>query len=460
MTSHPPPTTTSPSPGADAAADDVHAPETTPHGSLVRTASPARNVVNALILGAAVLGLGYAVWVLAIVPRMEARSAIAKRALDEGTRRVNVMQPTPSPAITTIILPGTIRPWQQTDIFARTNGYLQKWLVDIGDSVKEGQVLAIIDTPEIDQELKGAKGDLAQAQANYDLAAITERRWKELLDGRVSTPQEYDEKAGALRARDADLAAAKARVSRLMDLQSFQKVLAPFDGIVTARNAQTGALINSGSSRDSLPLFTIAQMNRLRVSVRVPQANVRSVNVGLEADLMVPEYRDRLFHGKVSRSANAIDDTTRTLLTEVEVPNPDGALIPGMYANVRFAMRDAQPPMLLAANTLRFRPEGPQVLVVDAEGRIQQRDVKLGRDYGAVVEITEGLTLSDKVIANPTYELVPGSHVEVNLLAPLDLKTAGIRARASGPRPERLPFAVNNNGTNAPAADAGPAPKR
>ncbi|HSI84755.1 MAG: efflux RND transporter periplasmic adaptor subunit [Candidatus Methylacidiphilales bacterium] len=413
---------------ADSEESDEHGPESEPHESLTHTASLGRNLVNWVIIGAVIAGVGAALWFGAIVPSLNSKKETARKASDPGGLRVvNVMQPTPSPATTTLILPGTVRAWQQADLFARTNGYLQKWNVDIGDPVKEGQVLAIIDTPEIDQELKGAMGDLAQAQANYDLAAITERRWKELLDGKVSTPQEYDEKAGALRARDADLSAAKAKVSRLQDLQAFQKVVAPFSGIVTTRNAQVGALINSGSS-SGVPLFTIVQINRLRVSVRVPQSYVRSIRNGLEADLLVPEFRDRTFGGKVSRSANAIDDATRTLLTEVEVPNADGTLLPGMYANVRFAMKDPQPPMLLPANTLQFRPDGPQVLVLDKDSKVEPRRVKLGRDYGAMVEVTSGVQLVDRVIANPTYELVPGLQVDARLLPASDLKTAALQA--------------------------------
>jgi RND family efflux transporter MFP subunit len=351
---------------------------------------------------------GAAVW--GIQTRLSARSALNASAKDSVRTPVTVAHPRPSNTAAELILPGNVQAYVETPIYARTNGYLKRWYVDIGGRVRAGQLLAEIDAPEVDQELRQAEATQAQAQANLDLARTTAERWQNLLKSDGVSQQEVDQNVGAYKARGADLRAAAANVQRLKDLQSFKEVRAPFSGVVTARNVDVGALIANGNSQQ---LFRLAQTNTLRVYVNVPQVYSRSILSGLAADLQIPEFPHRIFPGKVTRSAGAIDPASRTLLTEVQVPNPSGALLPGAYAMVRFHLALVDPPLVVPSSALLFRSQGAQVAVVESQGTIHLRSVTLGRDLSTSMEILSGLSASDSIVLNPPDSIADGDPVVV-----------------------------------------------
>ncbi|HET7840853.1 MAG TPA: efflux RND transporter periplasmic adaptor subunit, partial [Terriglobia bacterium] len=290
----------------------------------------------------------------------------------------------------------------------------KRWLVDIGARVREGQVLAEIDTPEVDEELRQAEAAEAQATANLDLAKKTAERWQNLLKDDGVSRQEVDQNVSAYQARQADLRFAQANVQRLKDMQSFQTIVAPFSGIITARNVDIGALITAGSTQ---PLFRLAQNHILRVYVNVPQTYSRSIFPGLGADLSVPEYNGRLFAGKVVRTAGAIEPASRTLLTEVDVPNSQGEILPGVYGTVQFHLTMTDPPLMLPANTLLFRSAGTQVAIAGPDGKVHLQKVTLGRDLGTTVEVASGVNARDAVIVNPSDSISEGDSVVVEQLS-------------------------------------------
>jgi RND family efflux transporter MFP subunit len=293
---------------------------------------------------------------------------------------------------------------------------VRKWNVDIGAKVEAGQLLAEIETPEVDQELNQARANVAQAAANLDLARATLTRWRKLVDQKVVAPQEFDEKKSAADARDADLKVAQANVKRLEELQGFEKIVAPFAGIVTARNIDNGNLVSAGSSQTQ-PLFRIAQTDTLRIYVTVPQTQSRSIVPEQNATVSVREIPDKTFHAKVVRTAGALDPASRTLLTELQIPNADGQLFPGMYAEVKFALPHDDRTLVVPGNAVMIRSDGPKVLVVDAKQTIRARTVKLGHDLGDKVEIASGLDPSESIVANPTDSLHDGVEVKVQAQA-------------------------------------------
>lgn len=377
-----------------------------------RRPSPWRYTLPVLAL-AILLGVAY--W--GIHSRQSAQAELVAAARKTTRTAVATVHPHPSEAANVLLLPGNVQAYVETPIYARTNGYLKRWLVDIGGKVQAGQLLAEIDTPEIDEELLQSEAAEAQAAANLDLAKKTAVRWQNLLKVDGVSQQEVDQNVSAYTARQADLAAAQANVQRLKDMQSFQRVVAPFAGIVTARNIDVGALISPGSTQ---PLFRLAQTRILRVYVNVPQTYSRSMVAGLEAELKIPEFPGRTFVGKVVRTAGAIDPASRTLLTEVQVPNPIGELLPGAYGTVQFRLQIVDPPLVLPANTLLFRSQGTQVATVDSKGKIYLEKVVLGRDLGTQVEIISGVKPSDVVIVNPSDSISDGDFVvvEQNKTAP------------------------------------------
>ena len=310
-------------------------------------------------------------------------------------------------------MPGSTQAIQETAIYARTNGYVRKWNVDIGAKVEAGQLLAEIETPEVDQELNQARANVAQAIANSDLARATLTRWQQLVAQKVVSSQEFDEKKSAADARAADLKVAQANVKRLEELQGFEKIVAPFTGIVTARNIDNGNLVTSGSAGQTTPLFRLAQTDTLRIYVTVPQTQSRSIAPGQSATVSVREIPDKTFNAKVVRTSGALDPASRTLLTELQLPNGDGQLFPGMYAEVKFALPQDGRTLLIPGNAVMIRSDGPQVLVVDAKQTIRARAVKLGRDLGDKVEIVSGLNPAESLVANPTDALQDGAEVKV-----------------------------------------------
>lgn len=336
-----------------------------------------------------------------------------------------------------IVLPASLYAMQETTIYARTNGYLKRWLVDIGDQVKSGQVLAEIEAPEVDRELDQAHAALAQVKANRELARVTSDRYAALLKDEAVSPQEVDEKHGVHEARKADYAAAEANLRRLEQMKSFQRVLAPFSGTIVARNVDVGSLIQAGSASSSGWLFKLAQTDTIRVHAAVPQSSMRMIKAGMTVDLVVPELGERIFPAKVMRSAGAFDSATRTMVVEMHVPNIGGPLLPGMYAQAKINLVNAEPNLQVPINALMIGGDGTRVATVDTGGVIHIKPVKLGRDFGKEVEILAGLADSDRVINNPRDSLLEGTKVRATeMQAHGDKKEAPKPAAAPTEKPK------------------------
>jgi RND family efflux transporter MFP subunit len=345
--------------------------------------------------------------------RVKARTTLDKETAESALPAVSVVSPKRTTPTDEIILPGNVQPFITSPIYARTNGYLKKWYFDIGAHVKMGQLLAIIETPEVDQQLQQARSNLLTAQANLDLAAITKTRYQGLLKSNAVSQQDVDNAVGTYNANAAIVEADKAAVQQYSALVSFEKVYAPFDGVITARNTDIGDLINSGSSSNvKTDLFHIAQPGTLRVYVNVPEEYSRGIKVGMKADLSLAEFPDRKFQGKVVRTAEAINMTTRTLLIEVDVENPTGTLLTGSYAEVHLAVPTLASTFLIPVNTLLFRTEGLRVGVVKG-GKAVLTSVTPGHDFGDEMEIVAGLKADDQVIINPPDSIVSGQQVQI-----------------------------------------------
>jgi len=353
----------------------------------------------------AVVGIG-------MTKRMHSESQLATWTRDQSTPTVTIIHAKPAAATGALTLPGQLQALQSAPIYARTSGYVRKWFVDIGDTVRAGQVLAVIDAPEVDQQLAAARADLQTARANQQLAATTATRWRAMLAKDAVSKQETDEKVGDLAAKTAVANAARANVGRLQFQQGFTRLVAPFSGVVTSRSTDVGALVNAGSAATP-PLFTISDVHRIRVFVKVPQGYSAQVQRGMEVDLSVPEYPGRIFKATVTRTADAVDPTSGTELVELQADNGDRALKPGAYAQVNFAIAGAGAAVELPASAMISNQNGMQVAVLGADGRVQLRAVKIGRDLGDRVQISAGLTAADRVIDNPPDSLQSGDKVQV-----------------------------------------------
>lgn len=361
---------------------------------------------------AAVLVL-LAVAMAGILPRVKARTALRNDTAAMAIPSVSVVKPKPSSPAQEIVLPANVQAYASAPIYARTNGYLRRWYVDIGARVKKGQLLAEIETPEVDAQLRQARANLATAQANLQLSQITANRYTELLKTDSVAKQEADNALGAYRANQAVVRANEANVHQLQELQSFQKIYAPFDGVITARNTDVGALINAGSSGGlSSALFAIAQSDKLRVYVNVPQIYSQSVHPGQQAELAFAEFPGRTFPGNLVRTADAIDNTTRTLPVEIEVNNPGGKLLSGAYAEVHLKMPGASSSYTLPVNTLLFRSEGLRVATVNG-GKVELKPLTPGHDFGDHIEVIAGVNPDDSVIVNPPDSILPGQRVRI-----------------------------------------------
>jgi RND family efflux transporter MFP subunit len=374
-------------------------------------------------LGALFAGLFYLGW----RPRAEKHQELAAEARDVAARvpEVRILSVRRAPGETTVTLPGTTQAHLETPLYARVNGYLKKFHVDIGDPVRKGQLVAEIESPEIDQELRQARAALAvahaalgQSQANLTLARIAAKRWQTLAKDHAVSQQEADEKQATLEAREADVESGKAailaqeaNVRRLEELQSFEQITAPFEGVVTSRTVDVGTLVSLGSTTGTRELFRLAQVDSLRLFVPVPESHLAAVAVGLPTRVHFEAYPGREFSGSVSRSARAIDPSSRTMLTEVTVPNPEGLLVSGMYAKVTFHLRREAPPLLMSSNALIVRPEGTLVARVSREGAVHYQKIEVGRDFGVEVEVLSGLSEGDAVMVNPTTEVREGQKV-------------------------------------------------
>jgi RND family efflux transporter MFP subunit len=344
--------------------------------------------------------------------RIKAAASVKQDTIDMSVPTVSVVHPKRGALRDEIVLPGNIQAFTISPIYARTSGYLKKWYVDIGGRVKAGQLLAEIETPEVDKQLDQAHADLTTAQANLKLAEITMNRYSSMLKDAIPK-QDVDNAIGAYEADRSIVVSQTANVKRLEQLVHFEKVFAPFDGVITARNTDTGALINAGNGGVSQQLFTLAATDTLRVFVSVPQVYSRSALPGVVAQLTLTEYPGRHFVGKVARNAESIDPAMRTLLTEVDVNNSSGELLPGAFAQVHLTLASKAPSLLLPVNSLLFRAEGLQAGVVREGGRVELVPIALGKDYGTEVEVVSGLQETDSVIVNPHDSLATGTVVRV-----------------------------------------------
>jgi len=349
----------------------------------------------------------------AVARRLSERGALAKETERLAIPTVGVTKPGIEPAADQLVLPAQLQPYVDSPIFARTNGYLLRWNKDIGSRVTKGELLAEIDTPEVDQELMQAKAARQQTEAQLSLAKSTAERWTNLRKTDSVSQQEADQQVSAYAQAQANFAAADANVRRLQQLESFKRVYAPISGVLTSRNTDVGALITAGSGGQTRPLFNIAQVDPLRVFVSVPQMNAPSIRAGLPAYIELREFPGQKFSGKVVRTADAIDLATRTLLTEIDVPNPGNRLLPGSYAEVHFAVPIPTTRMSVPVNTILFRPEGPRVAVVGPDHKIRLKAISIGRDFGTRIEILSGLDANDQIVLNPADSIEEGQEVNV-----------------------------------------------
>ena len=388
-------------------------------------AIPARRVRRILLSVGAVFGL---LFLVGVVPRLvlDYRLRTEATAVAEHPPVVSTASPQRAPEVVEIPLPGSVQPILETGIWARTNGYLKARYVDIGDRVRKGQILADIETPEVDQQLMQAIATMAQDKANVvkleadlGLARTTLQRYVTAGPGTVSK-QQIDERTSGVTTAEKAVDAARATVNaddanvhRLVELQSFQKVYAPFDGIITVRNVDPGSLITAGSTTGTTMLFSLAKVDMLRIFVYVPQANAPDIKVGASASVSVRQLPDRTFTGKVTRTAGAIDPSSRTLLTEVDVPNPDGLLLSGSYATVRFRLQRPDPPLVIPQSALLVDANGVRVALVGSDGTLHYHPVQIGRDYGSTVEVLSGLAPTDVLATGLSPNVTDGSRVEI-----------------------------------------------
>ena len=361
-----------------------------------------------------IVGMAAAILIFGIRSRLKAQASLRTATAQMAVPSVSVVRPTSTAPVQEIILPGNIQPFISSPIYARTDGYLKKWYFDIGARVKAGQLLAVIETPEVDQQLAQARSTLATAEANLELARITRDRYEALLKKHAVAQQDRDNAVGNYNANKAMADADNANVLRYQALVSFEKVYAPFDGVITARNTDIGDLINSGSSATpKTDLFHISQSGTLRVYVNVPEEYSRGVRPGhTAADITLAEFPGRRFPGKLVRTANAINVTTRTLLVEIDLPNPSATLLTGSYAEVHLNIPAQGSTYILPVNALIFRSEHLQVGVVNG-GKVELKDVTPGHDFGADIEVVAGLNADDQVVLNPPDSLVSGQAVQI-----------------------------------------------
>jgi RND family efflux transporter MFP subunit len=394
----------------DPAGEERQAAEITPPPKLA-PATPRR----ALIFIGVVLLVLAAAGVLALVLRIHDSHVLADETATNAIPTVAVVHPVAEKPDEELVLPGTLQAYVESPIYARTNGYLLRWYKDIGSHVRKGDLLADIDTPEVDQELMQARAARQQVTAQMDLSKINADRYQSLRKTDSVSQEEADTQSSGYQQAIANLAAADANVKRLEELEGFKHVYAPFDGVITRRNVDPGALINAGAGGTSGPreLFDIARTDPLRVYVSVPQAYAPAIYVGLDSVITLQEFPGQKFRATVTRTADAIDTTTRTLLTEVDVPNPDNKLLPGSFGEIHFKPKINAQKVTIPVNAMLFRQEGPQVAVVGSDGKVQLRRISIGRDYGTSLEIVGGVDVNDRVVINPSDSIEDGQKVNV-----------------------------------------------
>ncbi len=381
-----------------------------PENALTPTDPALRRRIRRYALLLLAIAVTLAVW--GEVSRVLAREALRKDSEAAATVTLATVHATHSDGGEELTLPGTVQAFMEAPIYARTSGYLRQWYTDIGAPVHKGQLLAEIDSPEIDQQLNQALADLATARANQKLAESTNERWKVLLATDSVSKQDAEDKAGDAAAKRAAADSAAANVARLHDLESFKRVVAPFDGIVTVRNTDAGALINAGQVSGT-ELFHIADMRKLRIYAHVPETFAALTGTGTEATLSFAQQAQKTYTAKVARTANALDPTTRTLQVELVLDNPQNLLLPGSYTEVHFKLPVNTGTWRLPSNTVLFRAAGLQVATVDGNQRIKLKNIVQGRDLGATIEVLSGINGDDVIVINPPDSLVDGTPVHV-----------------------------------------------
>jgi RND family efflux transporter MFP subunit len=363
-----------------------------------------------------------AIW--GIVHRLSARNSLEKQAVQAAIPTVSTTKAQAGPAANKLVLPGTVQAFYEAPIYARTNGYLKLWYTDIGASVKQGQLLAEIETPEVDQQLHQAQADLGTAQANYELARTTNVRWQGLLATQSVSQQDADERAGDAAAKSAARQSASANLQRLRELESFKRVVAPFAGIVTQRNTDVGALINAGETPGSA-LFRVADTHRLRIYVFVPQPYAAEIRPGLTAALGFTDHPGQPYTATVASTAQALDAVSRTLQVELQIDNSKGELFPGSYVQVTFSLPSQAHTLRVPTNAVIFRTQKLQVATVDAQHHVRLKVITEGRDFGTEIEVLTGLTAEDNLIVNPPDSIGEGMEVRVQQSAPTAQQAPG-----------------------------------
>ncbi len=397
-----------------------HHPDIAREAAQPETRSGSRSPVGLLLVGGLVLGVGL---VVGLIPRWKSRSLLEEQTEVLSVPIVTIIDPHATKKDSSFLLPGEVRPLIEAPIYARTNGYVKKWYADIGAEVKSGDLLATIDTPDLDQQMANAKAQAVQAESAEELANATAVRYNQLRKTSTISAQDADEKNSDSRVKGSAAEAARANLRRYEELQAFQKVTAPFDGIITQRNTDVGQLVETTNAH---PLFQLTQSKTLRLFVHVPEAQVASIKVDQVAKVIFPEHPGREFDAKVVRTAGAIDLASRTLLTELEMDNEKGEVLAGSHAEVRFTVAATKPVLTLPSNALLFRSEGPQAGVVDSAGKVELRSLKLGRDFGRELEILAGISENDHVVLNPADSLSDGAVVRA---VPAEQSPAGAKAK-------------------------------
>lgn len=382
-------------------------------------------IVGALLVGA----------VIVLVMRSFQASALGSSTALHAKRYVTTVTPKAGGEGQPLTLPGTLLGVIESTVYARSNGYVVRWLKDIGSTVKKGEVLAEIAAPEIDQELFQARSARVQAAASASLAKSTAERWQALRQKDAVTQQDLDERQSNYNQAVANLAAADANVGRLQKLQGFNQVVAPFDGVVTRRNVDVGDLVNAGNGGTGQALFAVAQVDPLRLYVYVPQVYAQQVKIGDAVTVALAERVNEQYQGTVARTARAIDSATRTMQVEIRIPNPTGALIAGSYVQVTLPIDVDAQALVVPTNVLLFRPEGTRVALVDAQGRVHLAAVQLGTDFGTSVEILKGLAPNDRIVQNPADSLAEGDVVTLPATTPTPAPTNGPPPRPA-PQPK------------------------
>jgi RND family efflux transporter MFP subunit len=389
-----------------------------------------------------------------LLVRRSQYKALAKETETLAVPTVSVVHPIAESDSEDLVLPSTLQAYVESPIYARTNGYLRKWYHDIGSRVKKGELLADIETPEVDQELAQSRAELGTAQANQNLSQITASRYEGLLKTDSVSKQEADNASGDLAAKRANTQSAEANVRRLQETESFRHIYAPFSGVITRRNVDLGNLINAGNGGTAQALFSLAQTDPIRVFVNVPEVYAPAIHPGLGAYLELQQYPGQKFYGTVARTADSIDLNTRTLLTEVDVPNKAGQLLPGGYAQVHVEVKITGSRLEVPVNALLFRSEGLRAVVIDDNHKTHLQPLTIGRDYGVTLEVLQGLKPTDWIVLNPADSLDDGVQVNVKQVAqpPAPAPASTGTGAPSGQGNE------TNNGTRPPSGTPAPNP--